>query len=101
MQGSCAASAPDASPDPRCPGAPRRASLSGSVRLPGAGTRVGLFGPGEELVHDTAGIDHGECRPVPRREFATAVRTGVGTGIDAAHGLRPQRLLDMAARTAG
>lgn len=82
-------------------GAVSQASLSGSVRLERARTRVELFGPGEELVYDTAGIDHEECWPVLRREFATAVRTGRGTGIDAAHGLHIQRLLDMAARTAG
>lgn len=80
-------------------GATSQASLSGSVRLPRARTRVELFGPGEELVYDTAGIDHEECWPVLRREFATAVRTGRGTGIDAAHGLRIQTLLDQAVRS--
>lgn len=77
-------------------GAISQASLSGSVNLPRARTRVELFGPGEELVYDTAGIDHEECWPILRREFATAVRTGHGTGIDAAHGLHIQRLLDHA-----
>jgi len=80
-------------------GAVSQASLSGAVQLPRARTRVELFGPGEELVYDTADIDHEECWPVLRREFATAVRTGEGTGIDAAHGLHIQRLLDQAART--
>ncbi|WP_326664649.1 Gfo/Idh/MocA family protein [Streptomyces sp. NBC_00385] len=75
-------------------GAVSQASLSGSVGLPRARTRIELFGPGEELVYDTAGIDHEECWPVLRREFATAVRTGTGTGIDAARGLRIQELLD-------
>ncbi|MER7728810.1 Gfo/Idh/MocA family oxidoreductase [Streptomyces sp. NPDC096323] len=75
-------------------GAVSQASLSGSVSLPRARTRVELFGPGEELVYDTADIDHEECWPVLRREFATAVRTGTGTGIDAARGLRLQELLD-------
>ncbi|MGW0909595.1 Gfo/Idh/MocA family protein [Streptomyces sp. NPDC002853] len=77
-------------------GAVSQASLSGSVKLPRARTRVELFGPGEELVYDTADIDHEECWPILRREFATAVRTGQGTGIDAAHGLHIQRLLDSA-----
>lgn len=77
-------------------GAVSQASLSGSVNLPRARTRVELFGPGEELVYDTADIDHEECWPILRREFATAVRTGRGTGIDAAHGLHIQRLLDSA-----
>ncbi|MEW1688419.1 Gfo/Idh/MocA family protein [Streptomyces sp. NPDC091265] len=75
-------------------GAVSQASLSGSVGLSRTRTRVELFGPGEELVYDTAGIDHEECWPVLRREFATAVRTGTGTGIDAARGLRLQELLD-------
>ncbi|WEH40178.1 Gfo/Idh/MocA family oxidoreductase [Streptomyces sp. AM 2-1-1] len=77
-------------------GAVSQASLSGSVRLPRARTRIELFGPREELVYDTAGIDHEECWPVLRREFAGAVRTGTGTGIDAARGLRIQELLDQA-----
>ncbi|MFD0020430.1 Gfo/Idh/MocA family protein [Streptomyces sp. NPDC058382] len=75
-------------------GAVSQASLSGSVSLPRGRTRVELFGPDEELVYDTADIDHEECWPVLRREFATAVRTGTGTGIDAARGLRLQELLD-------
>lgn len=77
-------------------GAVSQASLSGSVQLPRARTRIELFGPGEELVYDTAGIDHEECWPVLRREFADAVRSGTGTGIDAARGLRIQQLLDQA-----
>lgn len=56
-----------------------------------------LFGPGEELIYDTADIDHEECWPILRQEFATAVRTGRSTGIDAAHGLRIQELLEQAA----
>lgn len=77
-------------------GAVSQASLSGSVRLPRARTRIELFGADEELVYDTADMDHEECWPVLRREFATAVRTGRGTGIDAAHGLRIQELLEQA-----
>lgn len=74
-------------------GAVSQASLSGSVNLPRARTRVELFGPSDELVYDTAGIDHEECWPVLRNEFATAVRTGTGTGIDAARGLHLQELM--------
>jgi predicted dehydrogenase len=74
-------------------GAVSQASLSGSVNLPRARTRVELFGPSDELVYDTAGIDHEECWPVLRNEFATAVRTGIGTGIDAARGLQLQELM--------
>lgn len=74
-------------------GAVSQASLSGSVNLPRTRTRVELFGPSDELVYDTAGIDHEECWPVLRNEFATAVRTGTGTGIDAARGLHLQELM--------
>ncbi|GAA2428755.1 Gfo/Idh/MocA family oxidoreductase [Streptomyces macrosporus] len=77
-------------------GAVSQASLSGSVRLPRARTRVELFGPDEELVYDTAELDHEECWPVLRREFAEAVRSGRGNGIDAQRGLRLQELLDRA-----
>ncbi|WP_030976563.1 Gfo/Idh/MocA family protein [Streptomyces sp. NRRL S-1824] len=74
-------------------GAVSQASLSGSVNLPRARTRVELFGPSDELVYDTAEIDHEECWPILRNEFATAVRTGTGTGIDAARGLHLQELM--------
>ncbi|MFE6702876.1 Gfo/Idh/MocA family protein [Streptomyces sp. NPDC057718] len=78
-------------------GAVSQASLSGSVRVERTKTRVELFGPDEELIYDTADIDHEECWPILRQEFATAVRTGRSTGIDAAHGLRIQELLEQAA----
>ncbi|MEO3765973.1 Gfo/Idh/MocA family oxidoreductase [Streptomyces sp. B5E4] len=77
-------------------GAVSQASLSGSVRLPAARTRVELFGPGDELVYDTAGLDHDECWPVLRREFAAAVRAGRPSGLDARRGLRLQELLHQA-----
>ncbi|NJP53616.1 Gfo/Idh/MocA family oxidoreductase [Streptomyces sp. SBST2-5] len=77
-------------------GAVSQASLSGAVRLPGVRTRVELFGTGNELVYDTAGIDHEECWPVLRREFAAAVRAGRSGGLDAARGLRLQELLTRA-----
>ncbi|AZM50024.1 oxidoreductase [Streptomyces sp. WAC 06738] len=77
-------------------GAVSQASLSGSVRLPAARTRVELLGPGDELVYDTAGLDHEECWPVLRREFAAAVRAGRPGGLDARRGLRLQELLHQA-----
>jgi predicted dehydrogenase len=78
-------------------GAISQASLSGSVRLPKARTRVELYGPGQDLVYDTAQLDHEEAWPVLRREFAAAVRSGVPSPINAARGLRLQELLAMAA----
>ncbi|GAA2694781.1 Gfo/Idh/MocA family oxidoreductase [Streptomyces aculeolatus] len=77
-------------------GAVSQASLSGSVRLPAARTRIELFGPGDEIVYDTAGLDHEECWPVLRREFAAAVRAGRSGGLDARRGLRLQELLHQA-----
>jgi predicted dehydrogenase len=77
-------------------GAVSQASLSGAVNLPRARTRVELFGPGPELVYDTAELDHEECWPVLRSEFAAAVRTGRPGPIDAARGLRLQELLEQA-----
>jgi predicted dehydrogenase len=79
-------------------GAVSQASLSGAVRLARSQTRVELYGPGQEsVVYDTAELDHEECWPVLRREFAAAVRSGVPTSLDAARGLHLQRLIAQAA----
>jgi predicted dehydrogenase len=80
-------------------GAISQASLSGSVKLPKARTRVELLGPGEELAWDSAGIDHGECWPALRAQFAAAVRAGRPGPLDAARGLRLQELIAAAARS--
>lgn len=77
-------------------GAVSQASLSGSVAVPRAVTRVELFGSEAPLVYDTAEIDHEECWPILRRAFATAVRTHRSTGLDAARGLYLQRLIHLA-----
>ncbi|MFJ6567834.1 Gfo/Idh/MocA family protein [Streptomyces sp. NPDC091292] len=77
-------------------GAVSQASLSGAVALPEGRTRVELFGQETELVFDAAGLDHSVCWPTLRREFATAVRTGVSTDVDVRRGLRLQELLAMA-----
>ncbi|MFJ8193350.1 hypothetical protein ACIQ8D_26840 [Streptomyces sp. NPDC096094] len=73
-----------------------QASLSGSVAVPRTLTRVELFGPAHPLVYDRAGTDHEECWPVLRHDFATAVRTGTPTPVDAQRGLYLQSLLDRA-----
>ncbi|MFF0794464.1 Gfo/Idh/MocA family protein [Streptomyces spiralis] len=75
-------------------GAISQASLSGAVNLPRALTRVELFGAEPPLTYDTAGIDHEECWPILRRDFATAVRTRTPTELDAQRGLYLQRLID-------
>ncbi|HWM39877.1 MAG TPA: Gfo/Idh/MocA family oxidoreductase [Streptomyces sp.] len=77
-------------------GAVSQASLSGAVRLPQARTRVELYGEQEDLVYDTAELDPEECWPVLRREFATAVRAGRSSDLDARRGLRLQELLEQA-----
>jgi predicted dehydrogenase len=77
-------------------GAISQASLSGSVNLPHAVTRVELFGAHPELVYDTAELDHEECWPVLRRDFAVAVRTGRSAELDARRGLHLQRLIAQA-----
>ncbi|MFI6567181.1 Gfo/Idh/MocA family protein [Streptomyces sp. NPDC050534] len=77
-------------------GAVSQASLSGVVAVPRSVTRVELFGAEPPLVYDTAEIDHEECWPILRRAFATAVRTGRSTELDAARGLYLQRLIDQA-----
>jgi predicted dehydrogenase len=79
-------------------GAVSQASLSGSVNLPRAVTRVELFGSAPSLVYDTAAIDHEEGWPILRRDFATAVRTHTPTELDAQHGLYLQSLIDRAAQ---
>ncbi|MGW7426207.1 Gfo/Idh/MocA family protein [Streptomyces sp. NPDC054813] len=79
-------------------GAVSQASLSGSVAVPHALTRVELFGAEAPLVYDTADIDHEECWPVLRHTFATAVRTHESPELDAARGLYLQALIDQASR---
>ncbi|MFF2999801.1 Gfo/Idh/MocA family protein [Streptomyces sp. NPDC057950] len=81
-------------------GAVSQASLSGSVSVARALTRVELFGAEAPLTYDTAEIDHEECWPILRRTFATAVRANKATDLDAARGLYLQRLIDQAARAA-
>lgn len=67
------------------------------MRLPRPRARIEL-GPAEELIFDTAGIDHEECRPVLRAEFAAAVRSGRPGELDARRGLRLQELIEAARR---
>ncbi|MFJ7902084.1 Gfo/Idh/MocA family protein [Streptomyces sp. NPDC096198] len=78
-------------------GAVSQCSLSGSVNVPRGGIRVELFGPAAPVVYDGTGLDFEEAWPVLRREFATAVRTGVSGELDARRGLRLQELIAGAA----
>lgn len=80
-------------------GAVSQASLSGAVGLDRARTTVELFGPDGSLCYDTAGIDHAECWPVVRAEFAAAVRAGRSHALDVRTGVRSQELIDLALRS--
>ncbi|WP_067964364.1 Gfo/Idh/MocA family protein [Nocardiopsis trehalosi] len=81
-------------------GAVSQSSLSGAVRLPTGHTSIELYGPEETLVLDGDAMDHDQCWPVLRREFAAAVRTGTPPDLDARRGLRLQELLELAAADA-
>jgi len=73
-----------------------QASLSGAVSLSRSVTSIELYGTGGSLEFDANTIDHDECPPILRREFATAVRSGTGHPLDARHGLMLQELLQRA-----
>ncbi|MCH6160174.1 Gfo/Idh/MocA family oxidoreductase [Streptomyces sp. M600PL45_2] len=81
-------------------GAVSQASLSGSIRVARARTRVELYCEEHELVYDSGELDPEESWPVLRREFAEAVRGRRTPDPDARRGLRLQELLEQAARTA-
>ena len=80
-------------------GAVSQASLSGAVGLDRARTTVDLYGPAGALTYDTAEIDHAECWPVLRAEFAAAVRTKQPHPLDVWHGVRLQELMTAAAES--
>jgi hypothetical protein len=75
-------------------GAVSQAPLSGTVAVPRVLTRVELLGATEPLIYDTADINHEECWPILRRDFATAVRTNTPPELDAQRGLYLQTLID-------
>jgi predicted dehydrogenase len=76
-----------------------QASLSGSVHVEHGNTRVELFGPQAPLVYDATELDHEETWPVLRRDFATAVRTGVSGELDVHRGLHLQTLMAQASES--
>jgi predicted dehydrogenase len=79
-------------------GAVSQIALSGSVRVAEVIRRYELYGPRGVLEWD-ASIRKDAPWPRIRREFATAVRTGLPHKLDARHGLHLQELLDRAARS--
>ena len=81
-------------------GATGQAVLSGSVRLPRARTTLSIYSAAGSLDYSTEGMDHAECWPQVRREFADAVRLGTPATVDAGRALRVQALVEAAALSA-
>ena len=75
-------------------GAVSQLSLSGAVGLPASHAGIELYGPAGTLALDFGPVDHRECWPVLRAEFAAAVRSGVPHDLDVRRGLMLQKLLD-------
>ena len=69
-------------------------SLSGAVGLPSSQAGIELYGPAGTLALDFGPVDHGECWPVLRAEFAAAVRSGQPHELDVRRGLVLQELLE-------
>jgi predicted dehydrogenase len=78
-------------------GATGQASLSGSIGLPHARTTLSLYSPAGSLDYTTEGMDHAECWPALRREFADAVRLGIPATVDVERALYIQALVEAAA----
>jgi predicted dehydrogenase len=74
-------------------GAVSQLSLSGAIGLPSSRAGIDLYGPAGELGLDFGTIDHAECWPVLRAEFAAAVRSGLPHHLDVRRGLMLQELL--------
>lgn len=81
-------------------GATGQASLSGSVRLPQARTTISVYSSAGSLDYTTEGMDHSECWPALRREFADAVRLGTAVTVDVERALHVQALVEAAALSA-
>ena len=81
-------------------GATGQACLSGSVRLPQARTTISVYSSAGSLDYTTEGMDHSECWPALRREFADAVRLGTAVTVNVERALHVQALVEVAARSA-
>lgn len=79
-------------------GAISQLSLSGAVGLPSSRAGIELFGAAGALALDFGTVDHAECWPVLRAEFAAAVRSGTPHALDVRRGLMLQELLDRVGR---
>jgi predicted dehydrogenase len=78
-------------------GAVGQTAVSGSVQLERVETTVDVFSPAGSLAYSTAGMNHDECWPILRAEFAAAVRTGAPVSVDAARALHLQTILEATA----
>ncbi len=76
-------------------------SLSGAVGLASSRAGIELFGPAGTLALDFGTVDHEQCWPVLRAEFAAAVRSGVPHPLDVRRGLMLQEILDRIDRAGG
>jgi predicted dehydrogenase len=81
-------------------GAVSQLSLSGAVGLSRSRAGIELFGPAGATSLDFATVDHGECWPTLRAEFAAAVRSGTPHALDVRRGLMLQELLHRIGRAA-
>lgn len=81
-------------------GATGQAALSGSVRLAQVKTTLSVYAAAGTLEYTTEGMDHSECWPALRREFADAVRLGTPVTADVERALRIQVLVETAALSA-
>lgn len=81
-------------------GATGQAALSGSVSLPSARTTLSVYSAAGCLEYTTAGMDHAECWPALRREFADAVRLGTPPTVDVERALQVQAVVEAAALSA-
>ncbi|HEX8632494.1 MAG TPA: Gfo/Idh/MocA family oxidoreductase, partial [Catenuloplanes sp.] len=75
-------------------GAVSQLSLSGAVGVASSRAGIELFGPAGTLALDFGTVDHAQCWPVLRAEFAAAVRSGRPHALDVRRGLMLQELLD-------
>ena len=80
-------------------GAVSSLSLSAAVRTTASVTRLDVAGREGAISWDTVGMDHAQCWPVLRAQFAAAIRSGAPVLCDVATGLTLSVLLDAAWRS--
>jgi predicted dehydrogenase len=81
-------------------GATGQAVLSGSVSLLDVKTTMSVYSEAGSLEYTTEGMDHADCWPTLRREFADAVRLGTSATVDVERALQIQAVVEAAALSA-